>query len=660
MPTYTVPGVFLEEIPSGARPIDAVGTSTAAFVGYATKGPIGEAVRITGLEDYDRHFDGLRPGTDHLGQAVAAYFRNGGSTAYVVRLARGATAAVAHLLDPGVDAATAGAGDRLLTFAATSQGTWAHRYRVRVATRSSGSYDVEIQELQRRGTTERAVTVETHSPVSLDPDDPTYLGVKLADASEFARLETSNVVDHMVASSRSGSLDDWDPTALNGAAMTLRIQGASGPAIDRAVQFAEDAFSDDDELAVVASQIQQQVRGTSTLAAVAQFAAEAGEDPPHLLLTAGEPGPGTAVLARPPTGPDDPDDDTGGVTVDDAAAVLRLGAANGGVERTGRQALHDLLTGAGAEAGGLVTRFAGGGDGSGPAAADYDPVFAAFRRIRDINTICLPGQTWGAGGNPVIDAAITHAEDLMSRMVLLDPPEGTTFTDEAGVLALDMPTSSYAVMYYPWLDITNPFYDAEQAPDQARTVSVAPSGFAAGVWARIDGRRGVWKAPAGTETALRGVARLRVEVDATEQSFLNPLGVNCIRRIPGYGHVVWGARTRATQADPEWRYVPVRRTAIFIERSIYDGIQWAVFEPNDHPLWSALRANIGAFLDGLHRGGAFQGEKASDAYFVRCGLGDTMTQADIDRGQVIAIVGFAPLKPAEFVIIRIQQIVGQL
>jgi phage tail sheath protein FI len=129
--------------------------------------------------------------------------------------------------------------------------------------------------------------------------------------------------------------------------------------------------------------------------------------------------------------------------------------------------------------------------------------------------------------------------------------------------------------------------------------------------------------------------------------------------MPGGGRVIWGARTLATKADPEWRYVPVRRTAIMIEQSIYNGIQWAVFEPNDHRLWSALRGNIGGFMNSLFRVGAFQGEKASDAYFVRCGLGDTMTQTDIDAGQVIVIVGFAPLKPAEFVIVRIQQKVNQ-
>jgi phage tail sheath protein FI len=148
-------------------------------------------------------------------------------------------------------------------------------------------------------------------------------------------------------------------------------------------------------------------------------------------------------------------------------------------------------------------------------------------------------------------------------------------------------------------------------------------------------------------------------VEDAEQDQLNHLGLNCLRKMPGFGSVIWGSRTLSTKANPEWRYVPVRRTAIFIEQSIYGGIQWAVFEPNSHQLWSSLRANIGSFMDGLYRSGAFQGEKASDAYFVRCGKGDTMTQGDIDRGQVIIIVGFAPLKPAEFVIVRIQQKVAQ-
>ena len=157
------------------------------------------------------------------------------------------------------------------------------------------------------------------------------------------------------------------------------------------------------------------------------------------------------------------------------------------------------------------------------------------------------------------------------------------------------------------------------------------------------------------KAGLIGVAGLEYKIEGNEQDQLNILGVNCIRNMPGTGRVIWGARTLATEVDPEWRYVLVQRTAIMIKQSIYEGTQWAVFEPNDSQLWSTLRGNIGGFMNSLFRAGAFQGTKASDAYFVQCGLGTTMTQADINAGQVIIIVGFAALKPAEFTIIRIKQ-----
>jgi phage tail sheath protein FI len=211
------------------------------------------------------------------------------------------------------------------------------------------------------------------------------------------------------------------------------------------------------------------------------------------------------------------------------------------------------------------------------------------------------------------------------------------------------------VVYYPWLMVANSYYKAGKNSGAPKTVLVGPCGFAAGIWARTDNRRGVWKAPAGVETSLLGVEEFQYAVDDRTQDELNAQGINCLRRMRGLGPVVWGARTLATQAAPEWRYVSVKRTAIFIEQSIYNGIQWAVFGPNDSRLWASLRLNIDSFMNGLFRSGAFQGQKASDAYFVRCGLGDTMTQGDIDRGQVIVIVGFAPVKPAEFVIIRIRQ-----
>ena len=189
--------------------------------------------------------------------------------------------------------------------------------------------------------------------------------------------------------------------------------------------------------------------------------------------------------------------------------------------------------------------------------------------------------------------------------------------------------------------------------------SIAASGTVAGVIARTDTARGVWKAPAGTDAGIAG-ARLDVVVDDLTNGSLNILGMNLLRAFPVYGPVVWGARTTfgADQRASEWKYVPVRRTALYIEESLKTGLAWVVYEPNDEPLWSSIRLNVGAFLDGMYRQGAFAGATPDAAYLVKCDK-DTTTQADVDRGIVNVLVGFAPLKPAEFVVLKIQQLAGQ-
>jgi phage tail sheath protein FI len=179
--------------------------------------------------------------------------------------------------------------------------------------------------------------------------------------------------------------------------------------------------------------------------------------------------------------------------------------------------------------------------------------------------------------------------------------------------------------------------------------------------ARTDSERGVWKAPAGTETRLAGVRDLTVPLTDQESGLLNPLGINVLRTFPITGTVVWGARTLdgADASASQWKYVPVRRLALMIEESLYRGTKWVVFEPNDERLWGQIRLNVGAFMRTLFRQGAFQGTSAREAYFVKCDK-DTTTQDDINRGVVNILVGFAPLKPAEFVIIQIEQLAGQI
>jgi phage tail sheath protein FI len=181
----------------------------------------------------------------------------------------------------------------------------------------------------------------------------------------------------------------------------------------------------------------------------------------------------------------------------------------------------------------------------------------------------------------------------------------------------------------------------------------------AGVFAQTDSTRGVWKAPAGIDASLP-VTDVTVSLTDSENGDLNPMGINCIRIMPVVGAVVWGARTLrgADILADQWKYLPVRRTALYIEDSLYRGIQWVVFEPNDEPLWSSIRLNIGSFMQNLFLQGAFQGQTPTSAYFVKCDS-ETTTQTDINNGVVNIIVGFAPLKPAEFVVLKITQIAGQ-
>lgn len=630
MPTYLRPGVYIEEISSGSKPIEGVGTSTAAFVGYTTRGDIGRPTLIFKWDDYDRLYGGVRDtgGSakgDPMGHSVSAFFQNGGTAAYIVRAAAGAPVRSAGFLEHPSDQT------KLIRFQAVNEGTWADGLRVRFSPKPGGGFNV----LVGRGAGNDFKAAESFSGVSVAAGDPNFVDGRINGQSQLITTQLQDVSAFLKGTSTSGDLTGVDFATLVGKALSVEVDGTARP-VSFALGPLPSGLPATPTLANVATVIQDRVRGNvTTNNAVKNFTAVAVGN--TLVLTSGTNTTGSAVKV------------TG-----DAATILKLGV-NGAdaVERTGQQALDAVVSAADDE-----VVLAGGNNGSAPTAAEFNNAFAAFEKIRAISMLVLPGQDWKNNG-AIVQAAVAHAEKMKNRMVLVDPPQGTPLVTEQDVNALGLPTSTYTALYYPWIKVSNPYFNAEKNPGAPVTVLAPPSGFAAGMWSRIDGRRGVWKAPAGVETALLGVAGLEYQVEDGEQEQLNPLGVNCYRTLPSFGPVIWGTRTLSTNADPEWRYVPVRRTAIFIEQSVYNGIQWAVFEPNDHRLWSSLRVNIDSFMNGLFRSGAFQGQKASDAYFVRCGLGDTMTQGDVDRGQVIVVVGFAPLKPAEFVIVRIQQKVGQ-
>jgi hypothetical protein len=295
--------------------------------------------------------------------------------------------------------------------------------------------------------------------------------------------------------------------------------------------------------------------------------------------------------------------------------------------------------------------------------ADFTPAFAAngpIDKIPIFNLMVIPN----VADVGVMGQATTFCQDKRAFLICDPPPQysadGTTppgsSTIQDYINSGQAPVGINAALYFPWL--TLPVID----PLTGTNVTVPPGGTVAGIFARIDGTRGVWKAPAGLETTITnvvGVVPSGVLTD-NQQGVLNPLGVNCLRTFQGSGTVVFGARTTTT-ADPsfqQWRYVPVRRMALFIEQSLYDALGWVVFEPNDTPLWTAITTAVNAFMLTLFHQGAFQGAKASDAFQVVCDA-TTTTQADINNGLVNILVGFAPLKPAEFVVIQIQQLAGQ-
>lgn len=316
-----------------------------------------------------------------------------------------------------------------------------------------------------------------------------------------------------------------------------------------------------------------------------------------------------------------------------------------------------------------VEMAAGGDDGLPLTATDYTngelnkTGIHALKKADLFNLLVIPPPTRLSDTDPTVyQAAMKICADERA-MLLVDPPFawGTSSATAAaqaigGLSALGLSgiEARNAALYFPRVRQADP-------NRKGQVDTFVPSGIVAGIFSKTDSTRGVWKSPAGIDAALAGIQGLQVNLTDQENGQLNPLGINCLRSFPVTGRVVWGARTLrgADQLADEYKYIAVRRTALFIEESLYRGTQWVVFEPNDEPLWAQIRLNIGAFMHNMFRQGAFQGATPREAYMVKCSR-ETTTQNDINQGIVNILVGFAPLKPAEFVIIKIQQLAGQI
>jgi phage tail sheath protein FI len=623
------PGVYIVEKPSGVRTITGVATSVAAFVGFTRKGVPNKAVMITSFADFERQYGGLDRDSP-VSYAVRQFFLNGGTQALIVRVAVGATTATFTLPDDG---------GPVLDVLASSPGTWGNALRLSVETTGvrnpDADFNLVVSQVQPDGTT--IVPLETHRNLSLDPN-----------SSQFAESVVNNASAAIRVKRHPGLTFPQKGFAVSGAiAFSLAPTDATiGGTVDGDTPFlltvqGKPWANMADFLVAVNTAI-----GTGGYAG-RLLASESGAngDPGtgHLRLESTTAGQSSSVVIA--TG------SFGGL-----AATIDMGLANGGREFTGA-ADHRPTA--------LINTgpFPMGADGAKGTAvnlvgseADKTGIYALLD-VDLFNLLLIPETFDMSAGQAagVIPPAVALCE-ARRAFYIVDAPSDRTLANIANVndWANGAATSRNAATYFPALRISDPL-------DGLRPRSMAPSGTLAGVYARTDATRGVWKAPAGTDATLNGVLDLAVPVNDLENGQLNPKRINVLRSFPAYGRVSWGARTMKgsdEQAD-EYKYIPIRRLALFLEESLYRGTQWVVFEPNDEPLWAQIRLNIGAFMNGLFRQGAFQGTTPAQAFFVKCD-NETTTQADRNLGIVNIIVGFAPLKPAEFVILTIQQIAGDL
>jgi phage tail sheath protein FI len=667
MPEYLAPGVFVEETSFRSKSIEGVSTTTTGFIGPARTGPVALAPDvITSLGEFEEVygdgrellFDGGSTMTNYLWQAVRAFFANAGRRLYISRVFKPldgtdstprryapieteteATAGVdvgaggltlyqdgharaSALLDAGlvVRARHPGASgnarvrftlkaagnilsvglDPITRQPATHVGALRHRDLVWAADRQSpddqgqGSFYLALWDEDTASWTFESVPVQ--SPGNILTLDELFPAPDLAQGDAI-RILTLGV--SLLTRDGSSTLGSWAGLALD---PEHRSAGNRDSVFDYFATLPNSA-SDAIRLPLVVARDSSKISSAADLL-LALF----GDDPGALLLPSAD------------------------------ETKRRIGVA----DKLSLGIYVDAL-------------LDGGNDGERPGAGDYegedflDKHYALglkqFEDIDDIAIVAAPGSTWDyANYKDDADAIqlllIAHAEAMRYRIAVLDSAAGQSIAEVRNMRArLD---SKYAALYYPWVTVLDPV--------TAKEINLPPSGFVAGIYARNDVQRAVYKAPANEVVSL--ALGFETLLNKAQQEVLNPEGINCFRFFEGRGMRLWGARL--ISSDPEWKYVNLRRYFAYVERSIDKGTQWAVFEPNGEALWANVRATIRDFLINEWASGALLGDKPEKAFFVRCDR-STMTQNDLDNGRLVCLIGVAPLKPAEFVIFRIGQ-----
>lgn len=532
MPEYLSPGVYVEEIEIGSKPIEGVGTSTAGFLGETELGPTAPRL-ITSPVQFNRIYGGFI-NQSFLAYAVDGFFRNGGQRCFVARIVRSQ-----DQQDPPQNADTANVTSSSIFIEAVGPGSWATRVAFKITPAS------------------------LNLPEGAEGPDPNADLFKLT-VMYWNKVPPLPIVDPTDRDNRNDP-NRREPTFLE----------------------VYDNLSPDDESP---DYFKKRVNGISNLIELDVVEGEEGRPADTDL----------AMLADPNDNPQQWDGSN--ITAQDYVGVERPITVDGEpeIERTGLR---------------------------------------GFEHIDEINMVCAPDESDHDGLTALI---VDHCQEPeLYRFAILQSARDAV----PGRIGNDLRPpvdSQYAAFYYPWIKILDPRTNRDKL--------IPPGGHVAGIYARSDIERGVFKAPANE--IVRGARSLQFPIGKGEQDILNPIGVNVIRSFTGRGIRVWGART--TSSDPLWKYINVRRLFLFLEESIDEGTQWVVFEPNNEQLWARVRQTIVAFLTTVWRTGALMGTTPDEAFFVKVDR-STMTQDDIDNGRLICLIGVAPTKPAEFVIFRIAQ-----
>ncbi|MDF7776139.1 phage tail sheath C-terminal domain-containing protein [Sphingomonas sp. AOB5] len=642
----TYPGVYVQELPSGTHTISGVSTATTAFVGYLRRGPLNTPVQCLNFGDFQRVFGGL-DATSPLSFQVSQFFLNGGTEAWVSRLCAASPAPVQPATAlPGATSLAAATGAPVLPLQSANPGTWGEDIYVTVDYLSGKPDCFDLSATLYSITANSSQTANSYSAVStqhvpgvtLDPAQPNSLAEVMESANTNTALLAIPPLDAPAGAIpfASGTLLSFtpSPTPASGVTLAVTVTPPTGSAFSATVAIGSAIATQSDLIAA----LQQALASAAAQTALPGLASA-------IVRACTSPFPGAAPLIQ-IVAPDPALADYRiGVTCSDPALfetlsvncqAWRLAAPAGATNPDG-------LPPAGFEVAG----------NSGKRSGIY-----ALDAMQIVNLIAIPDIAQMSSADYLTAATATLNYAIQRKaFAILDLPASIQTPAQAVTWATNTPASFgngiiSAAAYFPQVAVPSPF--------STDPMMLGASGTMAGIYALTDQNRGVWKAPAGIGAPLAGVQQLQYVMNDTENGQINPLGINALRTFPIYDNIVWGARTLASPnvADNDWKYVPVRRLALYLEQSLIQGLQWVVFEPNDEPLWAQIRLAVNSFLHPLYLQGAFVGSTPAQAYQVICDS-STTTATDMDNGIVNILILFAPVKPAEFVVISLQQMAGQ-